>query len=61
MRRVRGQPVAFVSVHEHGSLSYNWASLSQRQADLAAEFGTARAHAAPDFRPEFNDRYRQSE
>ncbi len=57
----KGQPAVFVSVHEHPGYSYNWALLSQEQAALAAEFGTARAHEAPDHRPEFNDRYPQGE
>jgi hypothetical protein len=44
----------FVCIVEQPGASYNWNMLSQKQAELAAEFGDSWAHPDPDLRPEFN-------
>ncbi len=52
---IRGRGVPFVEVAENPGSFYNWEYLGGKQAALAAEFGDAWAHAAPDYRPEFNE------
>lgn len=45
----------FVEVAENPGSFYNWEYLAEKQAELAAKFGDARAHPIPDYRPEFNE------
>jgi signal peptidase II len=55
MQTSLGKQVPFVEVAENPGSFYNWPMLAERQAALAAEFGDAWAHPAPDHRPEFNE------
>jgi signal peptidase II len=50
-----GRAVPFVEVAENPGSFYNWEYLAEKQPALAAEFGDARAHPIPDYRPEFNE------
>ncbi|MBV8369494.1 MAG: signal peptidase II [Candidatus Eremiobacteraeota bacterium] len=50
-----GRPVPFVAVAEHPGSLYNWEHLAEKQTELAARFGEARARPDPDMRPQFND------
>jgi hypothetical protein len=50
-----GGQTAWIEVSQNPGMFYNWAVLSEQQAQLAAQFGDAWAHPDPDLRPEFNN------
>jgi hypothetical protein len=55
MRNSLGEPEHWIEVDQNPGVSYNWALLANKQAELAAKFGDTGAQPEPDLRPEFNN------